>query len=74
MLVDSAGVLLFVGRTAEAIERIERAMGIDPFYPDWFNWQMGWALYEKNDCGAALTAMRKLKEFCRLVLGFTRGM
>ena len=35
-------------------------MGIDPFYPDWFNWQMGWALYEKNDCRAALAAMQKI--------------
>ena len=35
-------------------------MGIDPFHPDWFHWDMGWALYEKNDCGAALTAMRKM--------------
>ncbi|WP_208646327.1 winged helix-turn-helix domain-containing tetratricopeptide repeat protein [Mesorhizobium waimense] len=60
ILVHSAGVLLDVGRTDEAIGRIEQAKGIDPFYPDWFNWQMGWALYEKNDCGAALTAMRKM--------------
>ncbi|TJW03133.1 MAG: tetratricopeptide repeat protein [Mesorhizobium sp.] len=59
-LVMSAGVLLLVGRTDEAIDRIEQAKGIDPFYPDWFHWQMGWALYEKNDCGAALTAMRKM--------------
>ncbi|MFD1983585.1 winged helix-turn-helix domain-containing tetratricopeptide repeat protein [Mesorhizobium newzealandense] len=60
ILVHSAGVLLNVGRIDEAIDRIELAMGIDPFYPDWFNWQMGWALYEKHDCGAALTAMRKM--------------
>lgn len=60
ILVHSAGVLLNVGRTDEAIDRIELAKGIDPFYPDWFNWQMGWALYEKNACGAALTAMRKM--------------
>ena len=60
ILVDSAGVLLNVGRTDEAIDRIEQAKGIDPFHPDWFHWQMGWALYEKNDCGAALTAMRKM--------------
>ena len=37
-------------------------MGIDPFYPDWFNGQMGWALYEKNDCGAALAAMQKMSK------------
>ena len=46
--------------TDEAIDRIKQAMGIDPFYPDDFNWQMGWALWEKNDCGAALAAMRKM--------------
>src|SRR5262245_24634969 len=60
ILVGSAQPLLLVGRTDEAIARIELAMGIDPFYPDWFNWTMGWALWEKNDCKAALTAMQKM--------------
>jgi adenylate cyclase len=60
ILVNSTDPLLMVGRKDEAIDRIKLAMGIDPFYPDWFNWQMGWALYEKNDCQAALTAMRKM--------------
>ncbi|NGO50314.1 winged helix-turn-helix domain-containing tetratricopeptide repeat protein [Allomesorhizobium camelthorni] len=60
ILVHSTDPLLYVGRTDEAIERIELAMGIDPFHADWFHWQMGWALWEKNDCGAALTAMRKM--------------
>ena len=60
ILVGSTEQLLFVGRTDEAIDRIKQAMGIDPFYPDWFNWQMGWALYEKNDCQAALTWMLKM--------------
>ena len=60
ILVRSTDLLLYVGRTDEAIDRIRQAMGIDPFYPDDFNWQMGWALWEKNDCGAALAAMRKM--------------
>ncbi|TIS60768.1 MAG: tetratricopeptide repeat protein [Mesorhizobium sp.] len=60
ILVSSTDSLVWVGRTDEAIDRIKRAMGIDPFYPDWFNWQMGWALYAKNDCGAALTWMRRM--------------
>jgi Tfp pilus assembly protein PilF len=60
ILADSTNPLLYVGRTDEAIDRIKLAMGIDPFYPDWFNWQMGWALWEKNDCKAALTAMQKM--------------
>ncbi|MCI0428999.1 MAG: tetratricopeptide repeat protein, partial [Rhodospirillales bacterium] len=60
ILVGSTNPLLYVGRTNEAIDRIKQAMGIDPFHPDWFHWQMGWALYEKNDCKAALTAMLKM--------------
>ena len=60
ILVASAEPLVYIGRTDEAIERIKQAMGIDPFYPDWFNWQMGWALYYNNDCAAALAAMRKM--------------
>ena len=62
ILVGSTDLLLYVGRTDEAIDRIEQAKGIDPFHPDWFHWDMGWALWEKNDCGAALTAMRKMSK------------
>ncbi|BCG96836.1 winged helix-turn-helix domain-containing tetratricopeptide repeat protein [Mesorhizobium sp. 131-2-1] len=60
ILEASSAPLLFVGRIDEAIDRIKQAMGIDPFYPDWYHWDMGWALWEKNDCGAALTEMRKM--------------
>ena len=44
ILNGSAAPLIFAGRTDEAIDRIEQAMGIDPFHPDWFHWDMGWAL------------------------------
>jgi TolB-like protein/DNA-binding winged helix-turn-helix (wHTH) protein len=60
ILAGSASPLIFAGRIDEAIDRIEQAKGIDPFHPDWYHWDMGWALWEKNDCGAALTAMRKM--------------
>jgi TolB-like protein/DNA-binding winged helix-turn-helix (wHTH) protein len=60
VLAGSASPLIFAGRIDEAIDRIKQAMGIDPFHPDWFHWDMGWALWEKNECGAALTAMRKM--------------
>lgn len=60
ILASSASPLLYIGRIDEAVDRLRQAMGIDPFHPDWYHWDMGWALYEKNDCGAALTAMRKM--------------
>jgi TolB-like protein/DNA-binding winged helix-turn-helix (wHTH) protein len=60
ILEASSAPLIFVGRIDEAIDRIKQAMGIDPFHPDWYHWDMGWALWEKNDCEAALTAMQKM--------------
>ncbi|RWA64682.1 winged helix-turn-helix domain-containing protein [Mesorhizobium sp.] len=60
ILEASAAPLLFIGRIDEAIDRIKQAMGIDPFYPDWYHWDMGWALWEKNNCGAALTEMQRM--------------
>jgi TolB-like protein/DNA-binding winged helix-turn-helix (wHTH) protein len=60
VLVASTAPLLYSGQFDEAIARIEKAKGIDPFYPDWFHWQMGWALWEKNDCPGALAAMRRM--------------
>jgi TolB-like protein/DNA-binding winged helix-turn-helix (wHTH) protein len=60
VLVGSTIPLLHVGRADEAIERIERAKGIDPLYPDWYDWQMGWALWEKHDCEGALLAMQRM--------------
>jgi TolB-like protein/DNA-binding winged helix-turn-helix (wHTH) protein len=60
ILNGSSSPLLYVGRTDEAIARIHEAMGVDPFYPDHFNWQMSWALWEKGDCDGAVREMRKM--------------
>lgn len=60
ILNGSSSPLLYVGRTDEAIARIQEAMGIDPFYPDHFNWQMSWALWEKGDCDGAVREMQKM--------------
>ncbi len=60
LLVGSTTPLLYTGRTDEAIARIERAKGIDLLYPDRFDWQMGWALWEKRDCEGALRAMQRM--------------
>ena len=52
--------MLYVGRTDEAITRIRQAMGVDPFFPDDFHWQMSWALWEKGDCDGAALEMQKM--------------
>ena len=60
ILNGSSTPLLYVGRTDEGIARIRQAMGVDPFYPDDFHWQMSWALWEKGDCDGAVLEMQKM--------------
>jgi TolB-like protein/DNA-binding winged helix-turn-helix (wHTH) protein len=60
VLNGSASPLLYVGRIEEGIERIEQAMGIDPFHPDHFHWQMSWALWENEDCDASVQSMERM--------------
>jgi TolB-like protein/DNA-binding winged helix-turn-helix (wHTH) protein len=64
-LVASTTPLLYVGKKQEALARLNQAMGIDPFHEDWFHWQMGWALWEFEDCEGALAAMLKMKKIPR---------
>jgi len=64
-LMASTTPLLYIGKTEEALKRIQKAKGIDPFHPDWYHWQMGWALWEKNDCVGALNAMQSMKKITK---------
>ncbi len=60
-LAASTNPLLMRGQTNEAIERLEQAIGIDPFHPDWYHWQMAWALWEKDQCDDALASKQRMK-------------
>ena len=59
-LAASTTPLLYAGQTEEAIDRLNQAMGIDPFHQSWYHWQMGWALWEMNDCEGALASMLRM--------------
>jgi TolB-like protein/DNA-binding winged helix-turn-helix (wHTH) protein len=60
VLNGSSTPLLYVGRTEEAIARIREAMGVDPFHPDHFHWQMSWALWETGNCDGAVREMQRM--------------
>ncbi len=59
-LAASTTPLLYAGQTEEAIDRLNQAMGIDPFHQSWYHWQMGWALWELDDCEGALASMLRM--------------
>lgn len=49
LLVESAETLTYLGRHAEAVERIHLAMTINPRFPEWYRWNLGWALHVARD-------------------------
>ena len=64
-LVGSTDLLLYVGETKEAIDRLHIAMGIDPFHEDQALWKMGWALWQDEDCDGARESMLKMNNLSR---------
>lgn len=48
-LANCAWPLMFEGRTEEAVARLERAMRLNPFHPDWYLWGLGMARYLQGD-------------------------
>lgn len=53
VLVGGSSAYLYIGENEQAIEDIRRAMEIDPLHPDWYHWQMGWALWQVENCEEA---------------------
>ncbi len=49
MLVEMAETLCCIGRHAEAVRQIERAMTINPRFPEWYRWMFGWVLYHLRE-------------------------
>jgi tetratricopeptide (TPR) repeat protein len=62
LLVDFAEALVYVGRHQEAVELVEKAMLLNPHTPDWYRWNLGWALYFARDYGRSVTALRRIPD------------
>ncbi|MCU9847300.1 hypothetical protein OEZ60_04705 [Defluviimonas sp. WL0024] len=50
----------YAGRTEEAEELVLRASRLDPFHPDWYEWNLGWIRWLRGDCDGALRAMNEI--------------
>ncbi len=51
---------IYRGETKEAIDDIRYAMSIDPLHPSWFHGQLAWALWQADECGAALASYHRI--------------
>jgi len=60
VFADSAEVLVYLGRADEAIGRMRSAIRLNPIHPDWYLWNLGWALYCNEQYEEALSTLRDM--------------
>ncbi len=60
MLVEMAETLCCLGRHEDAVTQIERAMIINPRFPEWYRWTLGWCLYHLREYRRANEQLEKI--------------
>ena len=60
VMMALSNALVYRGEVDEAIRVAKEAKHIDPFHPEWFHWDMAWALWSKGLCNEAQTEMREM--------------
>lgn len=71
VLADLAEVLPFVGRSREALAKVERAIELNPDYPNWYRRPYGMALLLNGDYAAAAEAFEAWLADARLSQEYT---
>lgn len=61
-MANMAWPLVFTGRIAEALEKLAQAMRLNPFYPEWYLWGLGMALYAQGDCAEAARQLSQMTQ------------
>jgi adenylate cyclase len=62
LLAEMGDTLAYWGSPGEAIAQLTRAMEINPIYPDWYRWNMGWALFSARSYEASLKQLLQIQE------------
>ena len=60
MLVEMAETLCCVGQHRQARQQIEHAMLVNPRFPDWYRWMLGWTLYHLAEYGPSNEQLEKI--------------
>lgn len=62
MLADMADMLSYQGEADRAIEQIERAKALNPRYPDWYDWSLGFAYFQDRQYAEAVIALGRMTD------------
>ena len=60
LLVFFAEVYCFMGQPEEDIPRVKEAMRLNPYYPNWYLWNLGWAQYLARDYEGSVETFRQM--------------
>ncbi len=61
VLASAAEVLVKLGRAEEAVVQIKQAIRLNPYHPDWYLWNLGWAQYFAGSYEEALASMHRMR-------------
>lgn len=62
LLAEIAEMRIYVGQPQEAVRLIRRAMTLNPHFPDWYLWNLGWAFYHEKRYDDALREFARMSE------------
>lgn len=57
---EMAEMLSYTGDHLEAISRVKFAMHLNPHFPEWYRWVLGWCLYYIHDYDEAIAELAKI--------------
>ncbi|WP_262386409.1 hypothetical protein ROLI_036410 [Roseobacter fucihabitans] len=61
LMSDMADALAHMGRSEEAIDLLQKAMRLNPFYPDQYIWHLGGAYFNLKRYEDAISAIQKMQ-------------
>ncbi len=60
LLAQMVGILVHTGRAEDGVAQSKLAMRINPHYPDWYLWNLGWAQYFTGEYEEALASLKRM--------------
>jgi TolB-like protein/Tfp pilus assembly protein PilF len=60
LLAEMVNFLVQIGRAEDGVAQIKLAMRINPRYPEWYLWNLGWAQYFTGEYEEALDTLKRM--------------
>ncbi len=60
LLSAMVNILVQIGRAEDGVAQSKLAMRINPRYPDWYLWNLGWAQYFSGEYEEALASLERM--------------